>query len=249
MRLLELFAGSRSVGTVAEAMGYEVFSTDLKPFERIDLAKDVLTIEPSDFPFIPDFIWASPPCFTGDQLVLTMRGHLPIKDVRKGDLVLTHECRWRRVTAAGRKKVNTVKVLKGWGTDHVKATSNHPFLTRTKRRAGHCGVSVLSDRSWTEAKDLVGKQWAVPLSATKSTYSLVLEPYLIGRWLGDGWANVDRGEVMMCAGHHESDDLRSRLDQSWKPSKMPTSTRFTLADSGLAWWLAKNVVDLREAVA
>ncbi|MCF8276170.1 MAG: hypothetical protein K9J17_05490 [Flavobacteriales bacterium] len=40
----------------------EVFSTDVKPFEKIDLVKDVLELTPKDIPFIPDVIWASPPC-------------------------------------------------------------------------------------------------------------------------------------------------------------------------------------------
>lgn len=62
MKILELFAGSRSIGKAAEELGHEVFSTDIHPFEGIDLVLDVLEIEPNDIPFIPDMIWASPPC-------------------------------------------------------------------------------------------------------------------------------------------------------------------------------------------
>lgn len=62
MRLLELFAGSRSVGRVAESRGIEVFSLDLEPFKDIDLVGDILDVEVTDFPFVPDIIWASPPC-------------------------------------------------------------------------------------------------------------------------------------------------------------------------------------------
>ena len=63
MKLLELFAGSRSVGKVAEEMGFEVFSTDLNPFENIDLVGDILKITRDDIPFVPDVIWASPPLY------------------------------------------------------------------------------------------------------------------------------------------------------------------------------------------
>lgn len=62
MKVLELFAGSRSVGQVAEERGHEVFSLDIHPFDGIDLAKDILDTEPEDIPFVPDMIWASPPC-------------------------------------------------------------------------------------------------------------------------------------------------------------------------------------------
>lgn len=62
MKLLELFAGSRSVGKAAESLGIEVFSIDIMPFEGIDLVKDILQVMPSDIPLKPDIIWASPPC-------------------------------------------------------------------------------------------------------------------------------------------------------------------------------------------
>jgi site-specific DNA-cytosine methylase len=64
MKVLELFAGSRSIGKVCDDLGYEVFSVDLKDFEGIDLAKDIEFLVPKDIPFIPDVIWASPPCTT-----------------------------------------------------------------------------------------------------------------------------------------------------------------------------------------
>ena len=62
MKVLELFAGSRSIGKVAESEGHDVFSLDLHPFDDIDLAKDILKLSLSDIPFVPDVIWASPPC-------------------------------------------------------------------------------------------------------------------------------------------------------------------------------------------
>lgn len=64
MRLLELFAGSRSIGKVAEMMGWQVFSVDIHPFDGIDLAKNIAEVKAQDIPFIPDVIWASPPCTT-----------------------------------------------------------------------------------------------------------------------------------------------------------------------------------------
>ena len=62
MKVLELFAGSRSIGKVADELGYKVFSVDIKKFEGINLVKDILDLEIEDIPFFPDMIWASPPC-------------------------------------------------------------------------------------------------------------------------------------------------------------------------------------------
>lgn len=64
MKVLELFAGSRSIGRVAEQFGWEVFSVDIENFEGIDYVTDILDFNFSKVPFIPDIIWASPPCTT-----------------------------------------------------------------------------------------------------------------------------------------------------------------------------------------
>lgn len=63
-KLLELFAGSRSVGSEAEAMGMEVFSVDWQQFDKINLAKDIGELTLNDVPFVPDIVWASPDCTT-----------------------------------------------------------------------------------------------------------------------------------------------------------------------------------------
>ena len=62
MNLLELFAGSRSVGKQAEKLGYEVFSSDLISFEGIHYPISILDFDVKKVPFKPDVIWASPPC-------------------------------------------------------------------------------------------------------------------------------------------------------------------------------------------
>ena len=41
-KVLELFAGSRSFSKVAEELGYETFSVDIKDFDNIDYVTDIL---------------------------------------------------------------------------------------------------------------------------------------------------------------------------------------------------------------
>jgi len=62
MKVLELFAGSRSFSKVAEEMGMKIFTTDIKPFNKIDYVVDILDFDINKIPFKPDIIWASPPC-------------------------------------------------------------------------------------------------------------------------------------------------------------------------------------------
>lgn len=64
MKLLELFAGSRSISNVAESFDFETFAVDIEPFDKIDYVTDILEFDYNKIPFIPDVIWASPPCTT-----------------------------------------------------------------------------------------------------------------------------------------------------------------------------------------
>lgn len=64
MKVLELFAGSRSIGKAAESLGYDVFSSDVNEFHKIDYVVDILNFDVKKVPFKPDIIWASPPCTT-----------------------------------------------------------------------------------------------------------------------------------------------------------------------------------------
>ena len=68
MRVLELFAGTRSIGKAFEARGHKVFSVEWdKQFENIDLHADIGTLTAEDILCKfgrPDVIWASPDCAT-----------------------------------------------------------------------------------------------------------------------------------------------------------------------------------------
>ena len=64
MNLLELFAGSRSIGREAEKQGLNVFSVDWTAYKDIDLTIDIGSLKKEDIPFIPDIVWASPDCTT-----------------------------------------------------------------------------------------------------------------------------------------------------------------------------------------
>ena len=66
MKVLELFAGTRSIGTAFEEKGHEVFSVEWdRSFENIDLYKDIYELSAKEILEKfgkPDVIWASPDC-------------------------------------------------------------------------------------------------------------------------------------------------------------------------------------------
>jgi len=69
MKILELFAGTRSIGKEFEKAGHEVFSVEwCKDFENIDLYTDITELKYGQIITLmngfPDVIWASPDCTT-----------------------------------------------------------------------------------------------------------------------------------------------------------------------------------------
>lgn len=72
VKLLELFKGTGSVGKVANRLGWETISLDFDPIYTPDIETDILDWDYKRFyqetGFIPDIIWASPPCNTFSPL-------------------------------------------------------------------------------------------------------------------------------------------------------------------------------------
>lgn len=75
MKILELFAGTSSVGRAFKARGHDVFTVDWdRDFEGIDLYRDIGTLTAQDILEKfgrPDVIWASPDCTTFSVMAIS----------------------------------------------------------------------------------------------------------------------------------------------------------------------------------
>ena len=62
MKVLELFSGTRSIGKECDRRGWLCHSIDNDPNCEVSERADLLLWDPAALPFVPDVIWASPPC-------------------------------------------------------------------------------------------------------------------------------------------------------------------------------------------
>lgn len=97
-----------------------------------------------------DILTYSFPCFVGSTLILTERGEIPIKDVKEGELVMSHDGEWHRVLKS--MKTGTKKVCKFSTTfsEGIECTPEHPVYAR--RKIG----STFEGPDWIRACDADG---------------------------------------------------------------------------------------------
>lgn len=130
IRVLDLFAGSRSISKAAIRLEMETYSSDIEPFEGIDYVCDIRDFDISRIPWKPDVIWASPPCqaFTVAQIGKNWnRDHTPKTDkAREGmELVLATQKIIRDLEPKyfflenPRGKLRKLPMMQNFGTRHT----------------------------------------------------------------------------------------------------------------------------------
>ena len=88
LKIIDLCSGLGCATQAFKDRGHEVFTVDIDSFFNPDLCADIRNISPEQFPFKPDFIWASPPC---TQFTLANPYAGPCK-TRKADLSIVKAC-------------------------------------------------------------------------------------------------------------------------------------------------------------
>jgi site-specific DNA-cytosine methylase len=257
-------------GEVDERDIRDIDARDFVGFDRIHLFAGVGTWDYAltRAGYYGGTVWTiSCPCFPAGTLILTERGQIPIEHVRVGDIVLTHEKRWKKVTETMNSLQPTIMV-KGQGHFGLETTSGHPFYARRGRR-NHVRTSstysqtLWSDPEWIEAKDMGGKQWStiafvpemsvpipplpvmekhraqlnLPSSWTSSEFA-----FFLGYWVGDGWTRESKS-VVLCGGHEDSDLIHTITTNAGlfgSLSKERTGVRVRIGSIVLASWLRRQ---------
>lgn len=187
----------------------------------------------------PDVLVGGTPCFPNGTFVLCKRGLLPIEQIRVGDYVWTHKCRWRCVEKVMSRVADTI-ILKGYGHPGLETTSEHPFYSMQKHqrftRVNNKAVRLAwrTGPEWSPSSNMEGKFWATPIRYARSNIPrLEIRSYegrnlpngfdkdffwFLGLWLGDGWIRTGqrsdrpKGQTngyVLVCGHKKDRDVLS----------------------------------------
>lgn len=169
-------------------------------------------------------------CLARDSLVLTKGGYKPIQEVNVGELVLTHQGRWRPVLVKQNTGVRPVVNLRAQGVPGAVMTPDHKVWTRDTR--GYVDRTFRTAKrqqpQWVEASETVGSYVNRKLAPVEpaSTDDLTVW-WTVGRWLADG--HIDqRGCAVISCGEHEVDDLRAKLGRFGSNAFRPTGTAWQI---------------------
>ncbi len=135
------------------------------------------------------------PCFVAGTLITTATGFKNIEDIIAGDLVLTHEKRFKPVVIPMEKHSNHIYDLKVQGSPNIKVTGEHPFYVREMSRKWNNSIRaderVFSEPKWIDAKDLKPTEHFIAFGKNiqkRNKHSITSEEcWLLGRYLADGY--------------------------------------------------------------
>ncbi len=243
MKVLELFAGTRSIGRAFERKGHEVFSVEWdRKHPDIDLYIDIGKLTSAEILEKfgkPDVVWMSPDCFVAKTPVWTDVGYKNIEDLAIGDLVLTHNGNYKRVTATIRKESNSNRRIKISGCLDLVCTSNHPFYARKKalcypRIDGKRTHRIkMLEPEWVKAEDLttdyrvgipINRNAIIPawngyfnkkyrIYENKISEKLGNADFwwIVGRYFADGCLSMEKRTVELCCGKKRDSKVSDHL--------------------------------------
>lgn len=244
IRVLDLFAGAGGFTLAGEmAGGYSTVAfceidkhaqkVLRKNWPGVPIWDDVTKLKGADVGAV-DLITGGFPCFTSGTVIFTKDGAKPIEDIVVGDMVATHMNRYMPVIQVMNRDDADILEVRIQGSPRIHATDEHPFF-------------VLGENGgvWVKLKDLSrGDLVALPqLEEDKSDKDF--DPYLLGRWLGDGWVtrykrkgrvNSMACRVHWCCSKDEEGDLEyefARVGYNVTKDAAPTATKYIRQDARL----------------
>ena len=172
-------------------------------------------------------------CFAANTMILTDCGYKPIEELEIGDLVLNASGNsFNRVTNIMSRE-HEVCSVKAYGSIDMKATPNHPFLSKKRLGVRKDGkYTPLDFRPVSSLKK--GDDVVVPVTTMLFSEDLTYdEAWVIGYFVGDGW-KTSRNDYKLCGNDNKEKLIYSHITSVRKDKnyKSRTCNEYTiLADS------------------
>lgn len=174
-------------------------------------------------------------CLAEGSLVLTKNdGYKPIEQVNPGELVLTHQGRWRPVLARQATGKRPVVNLRAQGVPGAVMTPDHKVWARdTRRFARQSDYLRRVEPEWLPAGETPGGAY-VNRKLAPVELPGVAHPHtwwIVGRWLADGHYHAARDGIHLSCSHEEKGDLVAALGQyAGEPRDTGTAVQILLRD-------------------
>lgn len=217
MKLLSLFSG---IGAFEKALDRENIPYELVNFCEIDKFAvksycaihgvtedknlgDISKVADRDIPDC-DIVTYGFPCVPKGSLIKTSTGYVPIENIKTGDMVLTHNNRYRKVLKTMNRESNHIYHIKGVGVHDLQITEEHP-------------VYVLRDENfqWIKVKDLTLQDrivYNIPDGGGKSTRLNENVLWLLGRYCADGYKeNHSLYRPIFCIGKSKVAEFEEKI--------------------------------------
>lgn len=240
MTALRILIGCETSGVMRRAFaarGHDVWSVDLLPAD--DGSNRHIVGDVRDY---LDHGWdllavMHPPCFVGDTLVLTSKGHKPIRDVRVGDEVLTHKGRWRKVKEVMVKTTTRLTCIKSTNGLKTYTTPEHPYYVRY-REPYRNGFRTKAERDrppeFVPSGDLTTRHFTGSVLPPTQAVDIPDEDlWLMGRYVADGhlresrWTPGKFEEMAISIGLEKLETFKDRVTRKARYSETRTAARAT----------------------
>lgn len=211
---------------------------------NVDESKNLGDITKVDETELDNFnmICGGSPCFVEGTLVLTELGYKPIEEIKIGDVVLTHNNKWKKVIHTMTNEANELYRIKCMPSEDIHCTANHPFYVRKRNNLQDSKTGKrwreFDKPLWIEAKNLTREyyvgtainnkseipHWEGIIKAVNATDKTYIENtlsdkfqtkefwYVIGRFIGDGWIRSSGG-IIICANDSELHQITPYLEK------------------------------------
>lgn len=168
--------------------------------------KDLDIIDTDKFTYLLTYSF---PCVLAGTKIITNNGYKNVEDVEKGDMVLTHNNRFKKVVKTMKKISNHYYKIKGVGVNDLLLTGEHPLY-----------VERNGSFQWIKVKDLTTNDYFtfnVNNHSTRDYKDYGYDLWLLGRYVADGYINKSLyNSVEFAIGLNKKDEFEKHITNKFK---------------------------------